>query len=107
MVPCQALPDTWRQGCTAHTQTARIVKPVRTAATDLNVKHRTPQEGRWAALRAVSSTVRRNLSPVGHKNASQPARPGAWWGGRSLRLTEYSISICEATGIMRTYLAYL
>jgi hypothetical protein len=53
----------------------RIVKRVRTAAIDLDVKHRTPQMGRWHALRAVGSTVRRGLSPVTVNDASQPAAP--------------------------------
>ena len=59
-----------------HTLTARIVKPARTAAADLNVKHRTPQVGGWGALRAVGSTLRRGLSPADRNHASQPARPG-------------------------------
>ena len=59
-----------------HTLTARIVKPARTAATDLNTKHHTPQVGGWGALRAVGSTLRRSLSPADRKHASQPARPG-------------------------------
>ena len=62
--------------CTAHTLTARIVKLARTAATDLNTKHHTPQVGGWGALRAVGSTLRRSLSPADRKHASQPARPG-------------------------------
>jgi hypothetical protein len=61
---------------TAHALTARIVKLARTAATDLNAKHHTPQMGRWGALRAVCSTLRRSLSPADRNHASQPARPG-------------------------------
>ena len=64
---------------TAHALTARIVKLARTAATDLNAKHHTPQMGRWGALRAVCSTLRRSLSPADRNHASQPARPGCMY----------------------------
>ena len=58
-----------------HTLTARIVKPARTAATDLNTKHHTHQVGGWGALRAVGSTLRRSLSVACRPQSRIAARP--------------------------------